>query len=54
MGCRLEIYCSQLDANIFIELAAALGIEARVIGRVEAGNGKKSLELHSKEGVIHY
>lgn len=36
MGCRLEIYCSPDAAETMIEEAGRFGIEARVIGRVEA------------------
>ena len=53
MGCRLELYCGAGDAAIMIAAAEALGIEARVIGRVAAGN-KKELRITYKGEEIVY
>lgn len=53
MGCRLEIYCTEANAQVMIDAAKAFGIEARVIGRVEQ-NVKKALEIRLKETVIVY
>ncbi len=53
MGCRLEIYCTEANAQVMIDAAQAFGIEARVIGRVEQ-NVKKALEIRLKETVIVY
>lgn len=53
MGCRLELYCNEADASAMIEAASALGIEAQVIGRVEAAD-KKELEIHYGGEVIVY
>jgi phosphoribosylformylglycinamidine cyclo-ligase len=53
MGCRMEIYCSNEASGLFIEAAARHGVEARVIGRVEAGNTKK-LILRAGHETIHY
>ncbi|MFZ1527257.1 MAG: AIR synthase related protein [Ferruginibacter sp.] len=53
MGCRLEIYCAAADAPIFINSSKAFGIDAQVIGRVEASN-KKELEIHSGTENIEY
>ena len=43
MGCRLEIYCSEADAQTMIGIAASFNIDAQVIGKVEAADKK---ELH--------
>lgn len=52
MGCRLEIFCAEADAQLFIDCAHSFGVDARVIGRVEAGV-KKSLHItHAGETII--
>ncbi|MGJ7029527.1 AIR synthase related protein [Niabella hirudinis] len=51
MGTRLEIYTSEKDADAIIGVATALGVDARVIGRVEA-NDKQALEIHTGEETI--
>lgn len=51
MGTRLEIYTSEKDADAIIGVATALGVDARVIGRVEAGE-KQSLEIHTAGETI--
>lgn len=44
MGTRLEIYTNEADADSIINVAQSLGVQARVIGRVEA-SVHKSLEI---------
>lgn len=44
MGTRLEIYTNEKDAEKFISVAKSFGVDARVIGRVEA-SGKKELVI---------
>ncbi|MGC4231644.1 MAG: AIR synthase-related protein [Niabella sp.] len=44
MGTRLEIYTNEADAAAMIAVAQSFGIEAQVIGRVEASD-KKGLDL---------
>jgi phosphoribosylformylglycinamidine cyclo-ligase len=52
MGCRLEIFCAEADAHHFIDCARSFGVDARVIGRVEA-DVKKSLHItHAGETII--
>ena len=46
MGTRLEIYTNEKDAEKMISVAEKFGVEARVIGRVEASE-KKELQLIS-------
>jgi phosphoribosylformylglycinamidine cyclo-ligase len=41
MGHRLEIFTNEADAPALINIAASLGIEAQVIGRVEAADTKE-------------
>ena len=53
MGCRLEIYCKLEDAAIMIAEAQAFGIDAQIIGRVEAGT-KKELVIKLKDEEINY
>lgn len=51
MGTRMEIYTNEKDADAIIGAAMALGVDARVIGRVEASK-KQSLEIHTPGGTI--
>ena len=53
MGCRMEIYCDPADAPLLMESAGKLGVEARVIGRVEA-SAKQSLTIESNWGNVQY
>lgn len=47
MGHRLEIFTPEADAAAVIGVAASMGVEARIIGRVAASSTKK-LTLHVK------
>jgi phosphoribosylformylglycinamidine cyclo-ligase len=40
MGCRLEIYTDESAADNIMNISKSFGIDAQVIGRVEAGNGQ--------------
>ncbi|TDO28252.1 AIR synthase related protein [Sediminibacterium goheungense] len=53
MGHRLEIFTNAVTATSMIEIAAKLGIEAKIVGRVEAAE-KASLHLHTSAGEIIY
>lgn len=53
MGCRMEIYCAASDADTMMDTAKLFGIDAQVIGRVEAAE-KQSLEIKVGEEVIVY
>ncbi|GAB2604659.1 AIR synthase related protein [Spirosoma areae] len=53
MGHRLEIYLSEANAQRVIEIAQSFGIEARVIGRVEAYAGKR-VTIQSEAGEFVY
>jgi phosphoribosylformylglycinamidine cyclo-ligase len=55
MGHRLEIFTNEATAHKMIETAAALGIEAQIVGRVEAANaGHSSLLLKGSFGEVTY
>ncbi len=53
MGNLLEVYTDETSAKEMIEMAAALKIDAQIIGRVEASD-KTELQITSKEGSFHY
>lgn len=53
MGHRLEIFTSAATAPALIEKALALGIEAQVVGYVEAAD-RPSLELTTASGTVTY
>jgi len=53
MGHRLEIYLSQEHAARVIEISQSFGIEAQIIGRVEASDVKK-LTISSEAGTFYY
>jgi len=53
MGCRLEIYAEEKNADKILSAAREYGIDAQVIGRVEEGNGK-SLSIETKAGAVSY
>lgn len=53
MGCRLEVYTNEKDADNIISIANKYGIEARVIGRVEE-SGKKELVIMQGQSQIVY
>lgn len=53
MGTRLEIYTDDDTANSIINIAKEFGVDAQVIGRVEASD-KKALQIHTKNGIINF
>ena len=53
MGHRLEIYLSEANAQRVIDIAAQFGIEGRIIGRVEAFEGKR-VTVQSEVGTFVY
>ncbi len=52
MGHRMEIYCDKADAGSMIDVAKSFNIEAKIIGRVEAG--EKRLTIKSEFGEFVY
>ena len=53
MGHRMEIYVPKKSANAIIELSQSFNIDAQIIGRVEAHEGKK-LTINSPYGEFIY
>jgi phosphoribosylformylglycinamidine cyclo-ligase len=53
MGTRLEIYTNEKEADNMISVAKSFGVDAQVIGRVEASE-KKGLEIKAKKGELIY
>jgi len=53
MGHRLEIYVKPEFANRIIEISKSFNIDAQIVGRVDACNGKK-LTIKSEFGTFEY
>ncbi|NQV53785.1 MAG: phosphoribosylformylglycinamidine cyclo-ligase [Flavobacteriales bacterium] len=53
MGHRLELYLNEQHASSVVDIAHSFGIEAKVIGRVEASENAK-LSIHHRGEVIKY
>jgi phosphoribosylformylglycinamidine cyclo-ligase len=53
MGCRMEIFTNPENATAIIQLAASFGIEAQIIGRVEASE-KKELQIITANEVLKF
>ena len=53
MGTRLEIYTNEKDADAIISVSKGFGVEARIIGRVEASN-KADLLIQTPNGSISW
>lgn len=45
MGCRMEIYTNEKDAQSMIDISKRFGVDAKIIGRVEAAD-HKCLDVH--------
>lgn len=54
MGHRMEIYLAPEHAEQVIAIANEFGIPARIVGRVEDGNGTTSLTITSDKGTFTY
>ena len=53
MGHRMELYVAPEDAARIIEISESFGVEAKIIGRVEAAE-RKQLTIHSPYGTLSY
>jgi len=53
MGSRMEIYVSPEIAEAIIAISKSFGVDARIIGHVETGEGKK-LTISSSAGTFEY
>lgn len=54
MGHRLEFYTNQEAASKIIDISKTFGVDAQIIGRVEALPGKKKVTIKSEHGVFEY
>lgn len=53
MGCRMEIYTDEKNADQLISIAREFGIDAQPIGRVEESRGK-TVSIKTSSSVVHY
>jgi phosphoribosylformylglycinamidine cyclo-ligase len=53
MGTRLEIYTNEKDAEAIISVSKSFGVDAQVIGRVEASESKE-LIINTPNGELKY
>jgi phosphoribosylformylglycinamidine cyclo-ligase len=53
MGHRMEIYTSEKHATDIIGISKSFNVDAKVIGRVEKGKGKK-VTIKSPHGTFEY
>ncbi len=53
MGHRMEVYLEERYAEEIIDIAETLGVEAKIIGRVEASDTKK-LTVSGRHGTFEY
>jgi len=53
MGTRMEIYTDEKNADNLIGISKKFGVDARIIGRVEASN-KKELVVTTAHGEISF
>ncbi|HRG22928.1 MAG TPA: AIR synthase-related protein [Chitinophagaceae bacterium] len=53
MGTRLEIYTNEKDADAIISVSKSFGVDAQLIGRVEASE-KKELIIMTPNGELQY
>lgn len=54
MGHRMEVYLSEKHADKVIALSKSMGVDAQVIGRVEAQADGASVHIHSAHGNFVY
>jgi phosphoribosylformylglycinamidine cyclo-ligase len=52
-GHRMELYVPETIANDIIEISKSFGVDAQIVGRVEASENKK-LTLRSEYGIFEY
>lgn len=53
MGTRVEIYTNEKEVDNIINISKSFGVDAQVIGRIEAAE-KKSLSISTVNGVVEY
>lgn len=52
MGHRMELYVPETEADRIIQISKRFGVEAQIVGRVEAG--EKKLTIESEHGTFEY
>jgi phosphoribosylformylglycinamidine cyclo-ligase len=53
MGHRLELFTDAASAPLFIDAAKKLGIEAQIVGRVEASDKKELILKVGDEEIVY-
>jgi phosphoribosylformylglycinamidine cyclo-ligase len=53
MGHRLELFTDAASAGFFIDAAKKLGIEAQIVGRVEASDKKELILKVAGEEIVY-
>jgi phosphoribosylformylglycinamidine cyclo-ligase len=53
MGCRLEVYTEEKNAGQVASISKNFGIDARVIGRVEASDRNELVIRRDSEEIIY-
>jgi phosphoribosylformylglycinamidine cyclo-ligase len=53
MGHRLELFTDAASAGLFIDSAKKLGIDAKVVGRVEAADKKELILKVGNEEIVY-
>jgi len=54
MGHRMEFYTDQATADAIMKVSRSFGIEAQIVGRVEAAPGEKRCTIKSEHGEFVY
>jgi phosphoribosylformylglycinamidine cyclo-ligase len=54
MGHRLEVYTDELTAEAIVATSRNFGIEAQIIGRVEATDGPSKVTVAGPHGTYSY
>ncbi|MBO9682826.1 MAG: phosphoribosylformylglycinamidine cyclo-ligase [Flavisolibacter sp.] len=54
MGCRMEIYTDEKNADQLISITRGFGIDARVIGRVEESDQKMLTIKNNDNDIVYY
>jgi len=54
MGHRMELYMNESSAQTVIDIAQNLGVDAKIIGRVEASDSCTNLTISGENGTFHY
>jgi len=53
MGHRMEVYADEKFAEQIISISKSFNVDAKIVGRVEKGEGKK-VTIKSELGVFEY